>query len=461
MGAEAQLVTFPADAPLRIKQSDGRFIYGCGTLKVDQAKKDSVIEFRFRKLGRGEPRDSMGCELTSTPIKLDSSLALELRQLKGAAGIGALKGTAIGATLAGASYWSLGNARPKCEKCFINTTADWVAVGGLLGAAVGAAIGAAYPKTEWVRLRGPALAASRHRGFGHWLLGKVQVEGTAGAGFAGVRVGEVLVSDSTSAGYVPLKNYRYDWRPAVSTGIVGYVYSDQPANLGAGLGFQIVSLPTTSGKTFPFPAITFHLGTPQTEFFVGVVLTSTDSVGIPRDSTGKTIRQGFPANTQQFLFPNTRKSRHLYVGIQIKGTRKGAAELGVPDNAQVEIDVRDTLLVAGNTLRLWAHLTDSLGNVVGTGPPKFEIVSGDAARLVDGKLLIAGDSAGSVVVKASIGGKEKYFTIRVTRPAAAPSPVIGAESEGERPRKANSNSSSADAAERMLRRFHGDRLKEV
>jgi hypothetical protein len=415
--AAAQLDSLPPDTPVRIRMPNGRALYGCAGSTSDS----SILTFRLRKGGVSDRFGAKDCLRERTRVRFPDFGSVEMAQMKRGFGDATAKGLVIGAAAASALYWSSEGSKKRCRQCLINTTADWAAVGGVVGAFTGALIDHAFPEIDWVPLGG-----TEHRRSSNawsWFLGKAKVEGTAGAGFAGIRVAEVLVRDSTSDGYIPVKNYRYDWRPAISTGVVTYIHTQRASNLGIGLGLQIVSTPTTEGKAVPFPGITLHIGTPETEFFAGLVLSSSDSIHVELDSvTRRTKRQPLSVNPQSLIFPNTRKSRHLYVGIQIKGTRKGIGDLGVSEKAHIEIDTPDSILT-NQSIRLRAHMEDSLGNLVGTGPPKFDVAyTNTDATLTDGNLLNAKDSAGIVVIRVRLGGQERHFSVRI-KAAEKPTPV--------------------------------------
>jgi hypothetical protein len=263
--------------------------------------------------------------------------------------------------------------------------------------------------------------APRRDSFWDWFLKFAKVEGTAGAGFAGVRVAEILKTDPRDSTYVPLKNYRYDWRPAVSSGLVTYLHTQKDSQLGVGLGFQIVALPTSEAKTNPFPAITLHVGTPETEFFVGMILSPTDSVYIPPSPAGLPAGR-LTVDPKTLVLPGVRTSRNLYMGIQIKGSRKGSEDLGVPENGIVKIALDSTTLP--DSVRLSAHLEDARGRELSAGTPHFEVIGTQPAKINAGDWLVpTSDQPSSITVIARIGSASDYQTIALGPKKAAAHPT--------------------------------------
>lgn len=434
----AQVFPIPQNSLVRIKPFEGSLLYGCASLRkvgsviasgavagrevpatTLQNANDTAtaILFRLRKPTASGSYRTRDCVTEDATIPVSRLESIEIGQYERNLGRAVTQGALIGGALGGAAFWSLGNSTKKCSHCFINTPVDWIVSGSIAGGLLASAVRSVSPRLGWVSLKGPAGSTERATGGWQWVLEKAKLEATAGAGFAGIRVGEVLRTDSTAGGYIPVRNYRYDWRPAVSTGIVSYVFSSAASTLGAGIGVQIVSLPSTEGKAFPFPAITIHVGTPQTEFFAGLVLSPTDSVHVPTNGSGP-IRQPYTVNPDNFVFRNTRTSRHVYIGIQVKGTRKSISDIGIPETARLLIDV-DTTVTVGDSVRLSAHLADSSGNTLAGPPVQFSVAYG-YGRIIDNRRLVA-DSSGIVVVRAKIGTKEKDIGIVFQPRKAQPS----------------------------------------
>jgi hypothetical protein len=443
----AQVLPLPENSLVRIKTPNGERIYGCAS----PSDKDTTrLLFRIRKPFAPIHYGLRDCVDNPIVLRTSDLESIELGQADRSLAPVVTKWTLIGAATGGGIYWSLGDSKKKCRSCFINTPTDWIVTGGLVGGLLAAAIRSASPGLGWI----PWKAGSIERPLTgwQWFLDKAKLEGTAGAGFAGIRVAEVLKADSADTTYLPVANYRYDWRPAVSTGIVSYIFSSRGANLGAGIGIEIVSLPTTEGKTLPFPAITFHAGTLETEFFGGLVLSPTDSVHVPTDVSGKPIRQSLRVNPDNFLFRNTRTSRHLFIGIQVKGTRKGASDIGTPEGVHIEMDF-DTTATMADTVRLFARLVDSAGNTLAAPPAKFELAFGRGT--VEGNKAFS-DSVGLAVVRAKIGTMQNERAIhfrKVDTPSKSNSPKAP-PSPADTVRMANGRFSPSDAyAERFSMRY--------
>ena len=404
-----------APIPMRVTLQSGLSVAGCGSLVA----RDS-LKFSPQPLPR---KDSLTLACVQgtpwSPLGLAQLRSVQVPQAQAHVGAPAIKGALLGALAGGGLYWTTANTREqkKCKKCLLDTPTDWAVAGAITGGAVGAFYGALHPTISWTSVIGNDANADQAKGVFDWLLRYAKVDGTAGAGFAGIRVAEVLRTRAADTTYFPVVNYRYDWRPAVSTGVVTYLYTSKASQLGVGLGAQIVALPTSDGKAPPFPAITLHVGVPQTEFFAGLVLSPTDSIALPDTSGPLGRRISNSTDPRTFIVPNVRTSRHVYIGIQIKGTRKGISDLGIPENSEVVFDVDAT---EGDSIRLRAHLQDANGNSLAAPQPQFTVAYGsDSVVIIDNAWLKPRDntSGGFAVVRAQIGSKEAFQRL-VVRPKA-------------------------------------------
>jgi hypothetical protein len=398
----------PPSTYMRIELKNGQMVYGCaGTLH------DSSAAFDF---SQGAPRFAHAHEMVPCNPEGGQSL-IRLSQIKSVALARERSqrayiwpGALIGAAIAYGSYWSLGSSKKICHMCFINTGLDWTVVGGLLGAVGGLEVRKWAHPTKWIEVGHSDTDKSWTPG---WIIKKLNVQGTAGAGFAGLGVVEVLKTDSSDKGYVPVRNHRYDWRPAISTGLVAYLYSEAGSNVGAGVGVQIVSLPTSSGVASPFPGITVHIGTPANEFFLGMVFAPSDSTAIPLEpGTHSAKRQLNTVNPESFIHRNTSKAPHLYMGIQLKGTRQGGGDLGIPESAKIVAKGPDTA-TAGETVQLQAFLVDSAGAALASSPPQFDILEGKDHAEITGNTSLRAKSAGEVWIRVRFGRNEDLFKITI------------------------------------------------
>lgn len=162
-------------------------------------------------------------------------------------------------------------------------------------------------------------------------LGPIEVEPTGGAGFAGLRVYEVLQQPALAvspncAGLCTAKaltdsvdltpNHHYQWRPALSTGVSFQHYQTTGQQVGGGIGLNIVLVPGANGVADPWPAATMHFGTRENGFFAGLILSPTDRVLLPPGATSLRVqRDAIP----DLVARNTGKAGHLYFGIRLGG----------------------------------------------------------------------------------------------------------------------------------------------
>ena len=170
-----------------------------------------------------------------------------------------------------------------------------------------------------------------------------EVVASIGAGFTGLSTPQVnehpvlrngaLVADSVDLS----KDQSYQWRPGVSTGLVGrwrlrdYVVPAvrRPTPKDSvvpgpsfGLGMHMVFLSDARGSSRSAPATTFHLGARGAEFFIGWIWTSRDVVEFPPES-GDRLRIYKPAGAgiPDFIVNNKERKPHLFAGIELQGAR--------------------------------------------------------------------------------------------------------------------------------------------
>ena len=170
-----------------------------------------------------------------------------------------------------------------------------------------------------------------------------EVVASIGAGFTGLSTPQVnehpvirngaLVTDSVDL----TKDQSYQWRPGVSTGLVGrwrlrdFVVKPEIRSTpkdsivpgpSFGLGMHMVFLSDARGNSRSAPATTFHLGARGAEFFVGWIWTSRDVVEFPPDA-GDRLRIYKPAGTgiPNFIVTNKERKPHLFAGIELQGAR--------------------------------------------------------------------------------------------------------------------------------------------
>ena len=168
-----------------------------------------------------------------------------------------------------------------------------------------------------------------------------EVVASLGAGFTGLSTPQVnehpvlkngaLVADSVDL----TKDHSYQWRPGVSTGLVGrwrlkdhiidrgtQAKPDTVAGPSFGLGMHMVFITDARGNSRSAPATTIHLGARGAEFFIGYIWTARDVVEFPLGS-GDRPRVYKPAGTSipDFIVTNRERKPHLFAGIELQGTR--------------------------------------------------------------------------------------------------------------------------------------------
>lgn len=267
-----------------------------------------------------------------------------------------------------------------------------------------------------------------------WYLDNVKLEGTAGAGFAGLHIAEqleqpILAPCATAAPCAQIAsdtsvllraNRRYSWRPAISTGIAAHVHSSHTSDLGWGIGAHMVFMPNAAGQTSPFPAATLHIGDHSSEAFVGVIFSPTDAVQFPNGRDTLTVYRTTNSPAPIFVVPGLRRSSHLYAGLQINGLRQSENEAqaatGAPPSSVVDFKLLpDTLTLkkgekkhppavvlldaAGAPVLAYARVTWAVGN------------SSVAELAGDGQVL--GKSPGTTELIARVGDMSKAITLIV------------------------------------------------
>jgi hypothetical protein len=248
------------------------------------------------------------------------------------------------------------------------------------------------------------------------------LEGSAGAGFAGLRTAEVeqfrvagkppadtLLTDSVDLH----ANFTQRWRPALSTGVVFHWYADKSltsTEMGFGVGGHIVFVPDATGKTAPFPAFTFHVGNPSTEAFVGVILEPSEGIGFPNGKSAYRVHVSPSQAIPDFTRPDWRKSHNLYVGIKIAGIRqsepttmKSAVSITITPSAS-EVEVGQTITVATVIFAQDQTRIDAA--------PDFT-VSDPKIATIETNGVLTGKAPGSVTVTAMRDGVKQTTTISV------------------------------------------------
>lgn len=158
-------------------------------------------------------------------------------------------------------------------------------------------------------------------------VGQVDVEPTGGAGFAGIRTAVLLqepaltipqgctghcagrvISDSVDL----VANRHYEWRPALSTGVVFAHYDS--VGFGAGIGLNVVLVPSSTGQPAPWPSVTLHLGRHGIGFFAGAILMPTDAINMPPGITSLRVqRDAIPDLSTH----NTGRAGNLWFGLSM------------------------------------------------------------------------------------------------------------------------------------------------
>lgn len=196
-------------------------------------------------------------------------------------------------------------------------------------------------------------------------------------------------------------NHHYDWRPAISTGVTFQKFAVAGQQLGGGFGANMVLVPDAAGKTAPWPAITFHFGTRENGFFVGLILSPTDGVVIPGDSM-RLQRDNVP----NFTVRNTGRSGHLYVGIRIGGKNQSLSPV-----SKIDLSPIPTVPV-GQTYQVALKLFDLANNELRDRECKYES-SNPAVATIDSRGLITAKSAGSTTIKVTCEGAAASTTLTV------------------------------------------------
>jgi hypothetical protein len=188
------------------------------------------------------------------------------------------------------------------------------------------------------------LALSHPLPAGAQAKGLPTVEVAAGGGFVGARTAEVVsrpAVDCDAAGActpVPgfadlIDNSRTVWRPALATGLIlrwsmEPNEEDKDKKFGLGVGGQMVFTPQGDGTRL-LPAVTFHAGTRNTQFFFGFVFGSTDRVRFPGEASSVRVADGVAPS---FIEPHGRRDPSFFLGIVIEGAAvKGASQDNPPD----------------------------------------------------------------------------------------------------------------------------------
>jgi Big-like domain-containing protein len=263
---------------------------------------------------------------------------------------------------------------------------------------------------------------------------RMKIEGTAGAGFAGIHVAEQLerpalnpcqgssacVRTASDTSVLLQANVRYAWRPAISTGVATHVYTNAESGAGIGLGVQVVFVPASDGTTSPFPATTLHVGTRQTEVFFGIVWSPTDEVRFPNGQDTITVHRTASSPAPSFVLPNVHRARNLYMGIQINGFRQSQTSAQQASNATNVYAVNFTVpskaldsLELGATLPTKVELTDASNHQVYT---RIVFTSTDTTiATVDGNsgLITTKKPGGPVTIAATADGKSGSIKIVV------------------------------------------------
>jgi hypothetical protein len=133
----------------------------------------------------------------------------------------------------------------------------------------------------------------------------VHVDAFLGAGFAGVRVDDVVeqpvwlnvngrpVRDSTLSLYT--RTTRWDWRPALSTGVlIGFWPED---GVGLGVGGHVAFVDGDDNITRPYPAATVHIGKLGLQVYGGYIWTPSDPVVLPGDAEAAYLPPGLTRET--------------------------------------------------------------------------------------------------------------------------------------------------------------------
>jgi hypothetical protein len=254
----------------------------------------------------------------------------------------------------------------------------------------------------------------------HATVGGVEVEPTGGAGFAGLRNYELL---RTSAFSPPaacaaattcapvqvidsvdlIPNHHYEWRPALSTGVIFEKFKATGSQLGAGLGANIVLVPDASGKTSPWPALTAHFGTRENGFFAGLILSPTDNVVLPGGAHSLRVQRD---QNPDLIQHNRGRSGHLYIGIRIGGKNQSLNPV-----AKVQVDNVAPMSV-GATTRLSFHIFDSGSNELSNRVCTFATSAKNIAD-VDAAGIITAVAAGQATITVTCEGVSVTQTVTV------------------------------------------------
>jgi hypothetical protein len=251
----------------------------------------------------------------------------------------------------------------------------------------------------------------------------VEVGPTGGAGFAGLRNYELLqhpafsrpatCAASTTCAMVPvpdsidlMPNHHYDWRPALSTGVTFQAFAKTGAQLGGGLGANIVLLPDALGKTAPWPAITGHFGTRDNGFFLGLVLSPTDGISMPGGAQSIRVQRD---HIPDLLLKNSGRSGHFYIGIRLGGKNQSLSPV-----ARVDVAKIDTLKV-GDTRQVTYTLYDSANNELSNRQCAYSTDPTNAAEVSE-KGVVKAKDAGKTVVTVKCEGVSGTTTVITVKP---------------------------------------------
>lgn len=256
---------------------------------------------------------------------------------------------------------------------------------------------------------------------------RAEFRGTAGAGFAGVRLSEVLQlpagsGDSQAADSVDLvENRRVSWRPAISTGLQVMFYSLTESQAGAGLGTHIVFVPDASGRTSPFPSITAHFGNPSHQVFIGALFMPSDRVRFPNGEGQYRMERPADDAFPDFVLENNRawhyKRPTLYMGLEIAGGRISERDAEIAAEASsrtaaVSLEVEAAVTVKVNGLhQLKPRVLDKEKESV---PARVTYGSSDlAVASVTPDGIIRGIKDGDTTITVNAAGLTRQVAVKV------------------------------------------------
>jgi Bacterial surface proteins containing Ig-like domains len=268
----------------------------------------------------------------------------------------------------------------------------------------------------------------------HAFVSGARLEGTAGAGFAGLHVDEQLESplllpcktpcaQTASDTSVLLRtNSRFTWKPAISTGLALHVPVSATSLFAWGIGGHMVFIPNSEGQTTPFPAATVHFGDGRGEVFFGAIFLRDDLVQFPNGLDTVTVRKTASVAAPNFVLRNagTRRLSNFYAGLQLNGSRQSESDAltaarKLPENVKDVKLVPETIAArVGDSKQILFVLVDAGGSPVAAAVrPTWTSQQPDVAT-VSATGIVSAKSKGAANIIIQVGDIVKVVPVTVT-----------------------------------------------